>query len=525
MRRSPFLALALAGAFGPFLCGQQPPAAPPEKPPELPALGEPAPLPDGAPGHLALIEREGLRKHAYWLADDAREGRYTSSKGQQATAKYVAEHFGKLGLKPLGDKKGFLQLYPLERTWLDAANLTFGTSKIDRELAVLPAGDADKVNLAGRFVWCGNGAADAVPAGLDGKIPLVVLAGAGGSGGAGNDLQAIQRYLSIAEKLGSNGATAGVVCLMDDKTSLGNTLNYRGLLPDHAQLSYGSGKARGGGARVPLLILSAAQSKVLFAHLGIDPAQDGWTKTGITNDKATGKLTIVVKQDAKGSASNVVAVLEGKGRKSEAIVFSAHHDHVGKRLDGDTFNGADDNASGTSGLLEIAEAFAKGGEKPERSIIFLSVSGEELNLWGSHWYSEHPTWPLDKIVANINIDMIGRAGGEGSAIAMQVTPSHQHDKYSSIVRDAVTRGAKFGITFVSGDQYYGRSDHYNFARKDVPVVFFCDGEHPDYHQVSDHADKLDYMRMEAVARLAFWTGWEVAMAKGRPQELGKQPNW
>ena len=244
------------------------------------------------------------------------------------------------------------------------------------------------------------------------------------------------------------------------------------------------------------------------------------------NDKAAGKLAITVKVDDKAMGSNVVAVLEGTSKKAEAVVFSAHHDHVGRRLDGDVFNGADDNASGTSGLLEIAEAFASGGAKPARSIVFLSVSGEELGLWGSDWFAAHPTWPLDRIVADVNIDMIGRAGRDGDGpITMMVTPSHQHAKYSTIVRDAVGMADRFGIRFTSGDTYYERSDHFNFAKNGVPVVFFCDGEHPDYHQVTDTADRLVYDRMEAVARLAFWTGWNVANAKGRPQELGQQEHW
>ncbi|MFN7672245.1 MAG: M28 family metallopeptidase [Planctomycetota bacterium] len=493
--------------------------------PALPDLGPPAAPPDGAPPHVARIDRDGLRAHAYWLADDARAGRYTTSAGQQATAKYVADHWKKLGLKPLGDK-GWLQSYPLRRTVLDAATaVAYGASKHDRDLAVLAVGET-KVALAGRFVFCGNGSAASVPPGLAGRIPVVAL-GAGGGSGVGNDLQAVQRFVDVAEQLHKQGAVAGVVCLLGDKTSLGNTLNYRALLPDHPQLRYGGGGGdRGLRVKVPLLVLSAAQGRSLLAHCGVAVGDDGALDAGKPNDKAAGKLSIVVKEDDKGVGSNVVGVLEGTTKKAEAIVFSAHHDHVGRRLDGDAFNGADDNASGTAGLLELAEAFALGGPRPARSIVFLSVSGEELGLWGSDWFAAHPTWPLDKIVANVNIDMIGRAGRDGDGpITMQVTPSHQHEKYSSIVRDAVALAKGFGIAFTSGDTYYERSDHYNFAKVGVPVVFFCDGEHPDYHQVTDTPDRLHYDRMEAVARLAFWTGWNVANDKGKPTTLGKQPGW
>ena len=167
-------------------------------------------------------------------------------------------------------------------------------------------------------------------------------------------------------------------------SSICNPLNYRGLQPDHAQLRYGQGGSKLT-TKVPLFVLSPTQSKNLFTHLGLAVDDDGKPQGTPSNDKATGKLTILVKTDDKGSGSNVCAVLEGTGKRSEAIVVSAHHDHVGRRLDGDVFNGADDNASGTSGLLELAEAFAQGGPRPERSIVFLSVSGEELGLWGSDW--------------------------------------------------------------------------------------------------------------------------------------------
>jgi hypothetical protein len=473
---------------------------------------------------MQLVERNGLRTHAYWLADDAREGRYTSSKGQQATAKYVADHFQKLGLKPLGDKKGFLQSYPLIRTALDpGTSLQVGDLKIATRFAVLaPRRDA-KISLGGKFVWCGNGTAEQITGDLAGRIPLVVLhklpkaIGLAGSGMATN------RFGDVAKRLSNRGAVAGVVCLLDDKSSYGDVLNYQGLLPDHPLLRYSAGGDDGGNG-IPLFVISAAQSQLLFERLGV-AVNDEQGATAPTNDKATGKLVVGIKVDDKATSCNVVGVLEGKSRKSECVVFSAHHDHIGERLDGDAFNGADDNASGSSGLLEIAEAFAKGGERPERSIVFLSVSGEELGLWGSDWFANHPTWPLDKIVANVNIDMIGRAAEKDGKTLMQVTPSHQHEKYSSIVRDGVALGQKLGITFISGDQYYQRSDHYNFAKKGIPVVFFCDGEHPDYHQVSDSPDKLDYVRMEAVARLAFWTGWQVAADKGRPKELGVQAAW
>ena len=163
--------------------------------------------------------------------------------------------------------------------------------------------------------------------------------------------------------------------------------------------------------------------------------------------------------------------------------------------------------------------------RPRRSIIFLSVSGEELGLWGSQFYSDNPTWQLDKIVANINTDMIGRSGAESGPMEVTVTPSYRHAKFSTIVRDSVGFAKHLGMSFTSGDKYYQRSDHYNFAKKGIPVVFFCNGEHEDYHQVTDTADKLDGAKMQRIARLAFWTGWPVANADDAPQNLGRQQKW
>jgi Zn-dependent M28 family amino/carboxypeptidase len=175
--------------------------------------------------------------------------------------------------------------------------------------------------------------------------------------------------------------------------------------------------------------------------------------------------------------------------------------------------------------MAIAKAFVSTGKAPSRSVIFLSVSGEELGLWGSAYYSDNPTWDIDNIVANINTDMIGRNGPESGAMDVTVTPSNRHRMFSTIVRDSAKIGEQMGIKFTSGDKYYQRSDHYNFARKGIPVVFFCNGEHKDYHQVSDHAEKLEPGKMQRIARLAYWTGYQVALAKERPRKLGRSKNW
>jgi Zn-dependent M28 family amino/carboxypeptidase len=278
--------------------------------------------------------------------------------------------------------------------------------------------------------------------------------------------------------------------------------------------------------------LSVPASQMILAELGISTKQydaflAGDADAPASKQDVAAALRLQVVQDDDARASNVCAVLRGSDPKlrEEAIVYSAHMDHVGMRMDGEVFNGADDNASGSAGLLAIASAYANAKEKPRRSIVFLSVSGEELGLWGSQYYSDNPTWQLDKIVADINTDMIGRSGAESGPLEITVTPSFRHAKYSTIVRDAAGFASQLGVSFTSGDKYYQRSDHYNFAKKGIPVVFFCTGEHEDYHQVTDTADKLDGEKMQRIARLAFWTGWHVAAADSVPRGLGKQEDW
>jgi hypothetical protein len=528
MFRTLLVACLLAMANDAIRAQQQPADDPPTATPTaaeskaLPELGPPAALPEGAPPHLALVTRDRLRAHAYWLADDARKGRYTGSAAQKEAAAYVQKQFQALGLQPLGDKKTFVQTYPLEATTLHASSSITLAGYECKEFAVLPAGDG-KFAAQGKITFCGKGRPDEIPASLEGRIPVVVLEKQPRGNGPGGDLQAIQRYGDLAKRIAKASAPCAIVLLAGDPGAFGNTLNYYGLMPDHAQLSAGGG-ARAQSLPIPLIALGGEHAAKAMAALSIE-IKDGEPVRAHEDDKATGKVSLRIDRTQKGSATNVCAVLQGTTRKQEAIVISAHHDHIGRRIDGDAFNGADDNASGTAGLLALAEAFSKGGPRPERSIVFLSVSGEELGLWGSKHYSEHPTWPLDRIVANINIDMIGRAEKDGSGCKIQITPSKDHPKYSSLGRLAAQIAPKFEVSFTSGDAYYERSDHYNFAVKGVPVVFLCDGEHPDYHQVTDHADALDYANMERIARLLCWTGWSVANQKERPKELGAQQDW
>ena len=510
---------------------------------------------------MRLIQQKQLLAHAAFLASDELAGRLTGSPGQALASKYIADHFNQLGLEPLGDevdgKRTFVQHYGIARTTVAPdSKLHLGNLELADGFAILGARPvAAKVDGTLRFVGLGRTRGDAAEVTSDeslaGTIPIVLIKPPRGR---------VDRALSVEEKFGmsfqsfgqlgkttknlaSKGAGAVIYLQVTDPMGLSDVLNYLSLAPGKDVLAPrfqgaedgGMGMVAsvlGGNSEALSLVLSVPASAAVMAQLELAPeavtkflAGEGDIPQGKRDVPA--KLQVTITHDDKAQASNVVAVLRGSdpALANEAIVYSAHMDHVGKRMDGDVFNGADDNASGSAGLLEIATAYAKGKEKPRRSIVFLSVSGEELGLWGSAYYANHPTWPIDKIVADINTDMIGRSGLESGPLEVTVTPSNSHDMFSTLVRDAAGLAGELGVTFTTGDKYYTRSDHFNFARKGIPVVFFCSGEHPDYHQVTDHADQLDGAKMERIARLAFWTGWNAANADDKPRVLGRQKDW
>lgn len=519
-----------------------------------------AATPPTPPAAMATITKEELMQHAAFLASDDLQGRLTGSPGQLAAATYIQKHFAGLGLEPLGDAtdggRDWFQRYGVRRTYVTKeTRLEFGGLALVDGFAVL-GGQAQEFAHKGTLRFCGLGRVRGANAdvkedeSLEGAVAVVVARTPKGrvEGNLtveqkfGMSFQTFNQIGSTAKALAKKGAAAVVFVQLEDRYGLADVLNYLAVAPgkDSLQARFaggedgmgGLGAMLGGGGSTPTFVLSQPTSAKLLAELGlqVDAVTAFVAGTGErpqAKDGVAANVALGVKVDEAATACNVVAVLRGSDPElaKEAIVYSAHMDHVGTRIDGEVFNGADDNASGSAGLLAIATAYAKAAAKQKRSVIFLSVSGEELGLWGSAYYADNPTWPADQIVANVNTDMIGRSGPESGPDEVTVTPSNKHNMFSTIVRDAATFGDTMGMKFTSGDKYYQRSDHYNFAKKGIPVVFFCNGEHEDYHQVTDHADKLDGAKMERIARLAFWTGWSVANAAEKPKKLGKQPAW
>ena len=228
------------------------------------------------------------------------------------------------------------------------------------------------------------------------------------------------------------------------------------------------------------------------------------------------------------TAPNVIATLEGSDPRlrSEYVLFTAHMDHIGVASPGNPAcrargadsicNGADDDASGTTAVIELAQAFAQLTPHPKRSLVFMTVSGEERGLWGSEYFTDHPTVPLDAVVADLNSDMVGRNWKDTIA----VIGKEQSDL--GVTVDRVARAhPELSMTPIGDiwplEHFYTRSDHYNFARRGIPILFFFNGTHPDYHQVSDEVSKIDGEKESRIVKLLFYVGLEIAGAPRRPR--------
>ena len=224
-------------------------------------------------------------------------------------------------------------------------------------------------------------------------------------------------------------------------------------------------------------------------------------------------------QKKKIKGENVLGFIEGSDLKDELIIVTAHYDHLGKH-DSLIFNGADDDGSGTVAAMEIAEAFMlakNAGHGPRRSVLVMAVSGEEKGLLGSKYYTDHPIYPLENTVANLNIDMIGRIGDFHTdpnyvyLIGSDMLSTELHNISEAVNEEYV--GLDLDYTFNKEDdpnRYYFRSDHYNFAKNNIPVIFYFNGIHEDYHKVTDTVEKIDFKKIETITRLVFLTAWELA---------------
>jgi hypothetical protein len=460
----------------------------------------------------ATITAPDVARRVNIIAHDSMLGRDTPSRGLELTAQYVADEFKRLGLKPGGENATWFQRYAISKVSFDVAKSHIGFMGGAGHLHAEFASDARfifgsipaKPFGAEAVVVAGISSADQIiKADVAGKIVLLVLDFGNPAG--------MQAFSRVGPALLAADAK-GVVMVSNRADAM---FEQMGRAQMRARTVVGEGK---GGAIVEV------REQVLAEWLkgrGVDVAATRAATTPMTKVLAgvTVDFDIVRTVLEANSAPNTVGILEGTDPKlkREYVVYSAHMDHIGIRpgQPDSIANGADDDASGTVGVIELAEAFVQKGARPKRSLVFLTVSGEEKGLWGSEYYAEHPTVPLPQIVANINIDMIGR-NWKDSIVAI----GKEHSDLGQTLAQVNAQHPELRMTAIDDiwpqERFYFRSDHYNFARKGVPILFFFNGVHADYHQVSDDPSLIDSEKEARILKLLFFLGHEVASRPATP---------
>ena len=483
------------------------------------------------PGELA-----GL---LYTYADDYMAGRETGEPGQRFASTFLAGQYAAMGIQPKGtnaDQAGYgldryFQPFELESSALSSMTLSVmrgGETLLSQTLSAGEMAPPLAVPVYGTF---------------DDASPMRVVFVGDGSDLSGLDLDGALAVMAPGSDQGATRAALGAIQAAGAGAAVMASAPTAAALSNRAQRAFGPGRlalpamddaeAEAGGLP-PILTSSQETLDQLMTAAGIASGANGYP---------TGDTGLMVSIDAQYETTmvpteNVVAYIEGSDPvlKNEVVVISAHLDHVGDEGEGEDtiFNGADDDGSGTVTLLEIAEAFQRAsdeGHGPRRSILMLHVTGEEKGLLGSEYYADRePLLPIANTVANLNVDMIGRYDPErgfettdyvyiigGDLISQDISD------WNAAVNDATETGIFLSDRFNSPDdpnQFFRRSDHWNFGKYDIPFIFYFTGTHEDYHGVGDSADKIDYDRMAQIGRLIFGTAWEIANRDERPAVSG-----
>jgi len=439
---------------------------------------------------LESVRTERIVADVFYVACDDMGGRDTPSTGQRLTARFIKNRLQRLGWKP-GAKDGWMHTYPLSHRRVKEpetrAVVQRGEQRIELEFGrdyFFNVRDLEPLDLGAGVVYCGRGSKDelASAAAVKGKWALCVDPGDGGR--------------AIEGDVRANGAVGMVLMQPHGADARGYE---EGFGPSLMVLRRGrtSWPDRDDPRKTPFfprvyLARDAAARLLALAGAG-SPGPGEELPIRFSDTRRLHGNGEVICENVCGWWPGSDPVL-----KKEAIIISAHYDHVGIGSDGQVFNGADDNGSGTCGLLALAEALVFEGPL-RRSVLLLWVSGEEIGLYGSQAWSAAPWLPGDaRAIANINVDMIGR----NTPDQILVTPSRDHTAYNGLTRLAERFAADEGFTRVgSADAYYNRSDQANFAKLGIPVTFLFSDIHEDYHRPTDDPEKLDGDKVRRTIRL------------------------
>lgn len=470
--------------------------------------------------YAQTISEGELKTHLYTYASDEFEGREAGKPGQKKAVQYLKSEYKKLGIQAAKADGDYFQDVPLEISKLPTGTLTVNgkdyvlgedyvstTAAIGNYDAIVYVGygieegsysDYSNLDVKGKIVFAKTGE----PKKADGTY---VLSGSTEQSDWSKESDALAKRADLAKEKGASG-----IIFYDEN-----------LFPRYQQ--FFARMQKSGRERVSLKPATPDNFATILvgSKLASVFVKDIATTHTPKSVKTDLKLNLV-SGNTDVESENVVAVIKGSEKPNEYLVISSHLDHIGINKDGEINNGADDDGSGTVALLEIAEAFRTAelaGNGPKRSVVFLHVTAEEKGLLGSQHYTDvDPIFPLEQTVANLNIDMVGRIDPkrEGDRNYIYLIGA---DKLSSelhnLSEEVNTKYMNIELDYTYNDEndpnrFYYRSDHYNFAKNNIPIIFYFNGTHDDYHQPGDTPDKINYDLLENRSRLVFYTAWEIA---------------
>lgn len=507
-------------------------------PPDHPQLTATA---DAAP-YAASITQEDLKSYLTVLASDEFEGRETGQEGQRKAAEFIAAHFEKLGLPTIGDSGTYFQniAFTAESWDNGQIELTINGESYRHlsDFVSFPSANSNRERFAtDEVVFLGYGIDDPkyndyAGKNLEGKTILIYrdepvdkdgnswLTGTPELSPWSTDWR---KKMEVAHQ---HGVATVLMIDADIKTTVGEA--RKTLLSSEMRMGEG-GNPEGHLANNLFISSTLAKEIVGKKFKKFVKLRDGIKKSGKpAHLDLPCRLSMVQKKNKRQLlGSNVLGFIEGSDPllKNQVVIVSAHYDHLGKKGTS-IYHGADDNGTGSSTVMDIAQAFAqakKDGNGPRRSVLCLLVSGEEKGLLGSEYYSEHPVFPLENTVADVNVDMIGRVDQkhEGNPNYIYVIGSNRLSTDLHDINEAANAEyAHLDLDYTFNakndpNRFYYRSDHYNFAKKGIPSIFYFSGVHKDYHQPSDTVDKIMFDKMEKIGRLIFYTAWELANREDR----------
>ena len=446
--------------------------------------------------YAETIKYQDLQKHLSLLASDSLEGRETGKRGQKMAAAYIKDQFQKMGLAgPVGEGEYF-QKFNLYITKRGAAELIHEKDTLKNLKEIVYWSDNPIERTKASFMYLGEATKEDLQA-YDVKDKFVCFLAQG-------------QFTPVLSRLEEAGAK-GALVVLNDSAKMELVTRYGQYYVTQGSLSRNKPDNSG----LASMVTVKERAEQLYGKK-IDDLKMGDTFSA----EMYGEVNVTTME-----TENVLGYLEGGEKKEELIVITAHYDHEGIKGD-QVYNGADDDASGTTAVLEIAEAFAqakKDGHVPTRSILFMPVTGEEKGLLGSAYYAENPIFPLENTVTNLNIDMIGRIDSihRNNREFVYLIGSNRISTELHEISDSINSYyTKLDLDYTYNaedhpDRIYYRSDHWNFAKNGVPIIFYFNGVHKDYHKPSDTVDKIQFDLLKKRTDLVFYTAWELAFRANR----------